>query len=147
MDTIVPSRAVEPIRWQPDRSAKPVPWPVPPMPVALARGARCVCPACGKGKLFQGYLRVMPECAACGAPLGLARADDAPPYFTIFVLGHIMVPLMFWVERSYDPPMWLEAAIGLPLAASLALLLLRPIKGATVGLMLKLGMLKSDQDE
>ena len=147
MDSIAPSHAVEPTRWEPDRTARAVPWPVPPMPVALLRGARCVCPACGEGKLFQGYLRVMPECTSCGAPLGLARADDAPPYFTIFVLGHIMVPLMFWVEQSYDPPMWLEAAIGLPLAATLALLLLRPIKGATVGLMLKLGMLKSDQDE
>ena len=147
MDSITPSHAVAPIRWQPDRSTPSVPWPVPPMPVALMRGARCRCPACGQTKLFQGYLRVTPECAQCGAPLGLARADDAPPYFTILAVGHILVPLMIMVERSYDPPMALEAAVGLPLAVALTLLLLRPIKGATVGLMLKLGMLKSDQDE
>ena len=117
------------------------------MPVALARGFRCVCPACGRGKLFDGYLRVMPACASCGAPLGLARADDAPPYFTILAVGHILVPLMFLAERAWQPPIWLETAIWLPLALALTLLLLRPIKGATVGLMLKLGMLKTDPDE
>ncbi len=120
---------------------------MPPLPVALARGALCRCPACGEGKLFQGYLRVAPQCRHCGAPLGLARADDAPPYFTILLLGHILVPTMFLVERGWQPSMWLEAAIFLPLALVLSLLLLRPVKGATVGLMLALGMLKSGPDE
>ncbi len=117
------------------------------MPVALARGARCVCPACGQTPLFRSYLKVMPECAKCGASLGLVRADDAPPYFTILLVGHIVVPLMFLVERNWQPPLWLEAAIWLPLIAALSMLLLQPIKGATVGLMLTLGMLKSGPDE
>ena len=30
---------------------------------------------------------MVPECQNCGAPLGLARADDAPPYFTILIVG------------------------------------------------------------
>ncbi len=38
------------------------------------------------------------------------------------------------------------AAIFLPLTLVLALGLLRPIKGATVGLMLNLNMLKSDAE-
>jgi uncharacterized protein (DUF983 family) len=117
------------------------------MPVALGRGFRGLCPACGETHLFQGYLRVTPACASCGAPLGLARADDAPPYFTIFAVGHLLVPLMFLVERAWQPPLWLQTAIWLPLVLALTLLLLRPIKGATVGLMLKLGMLKSGPDE
>lgn len=117
------------------------------MVVALARGARGRCPACGQRPLFQGYLRVTPECVQCGAPLGLARADDAPPYFTILLLGHILVPLMILAERDWHPPVWLETAIVLPLAVVLCLLLLRPIKGATVGAMLTLGMLKSGADE
>jgi len=35
---------------------------------------------------------------------------------------------------AYRPPLWLHAAIWLPLTVLLALLLLPPIKGALVGL-------------
>lgn len=148
MSVIAPnSPSAAPVRWEPERAAPDVPWPVPPMPVALGRGLRCICPACGQTKLFRGYLRVTPECAACGAPLGLARADDAPPYFTIFLVGHLTVPGMFMVEHAWHPAIWLQMAIWLPLILALTLLLLRPIKGATVGLMLRLGMLKTGPDE
>ena len=101
------------------------------------------CPNCGQSKLFQGYLRVTPVCPVCAAPLGLARADDAPPYFTIVAVGHVVVPGMLIVERAYQPPLWVHAVIWLPLTLIMALALLRPIKGATVGLMLKLGLMKS----
>ncbi len=82
-----------PIRWQPDRTPKLPPWPLPPFGTAIGRGLLGRCPACGKSHLFNGFLRVVPECQNCGAPLGLARADDAPPYFTILIVGHIVIPL------------------------------------------------------
>jgi uncharacterized protein (DUF983 family) len=97
--------------------------------------------------MFNGYLRVIAECPNCHAPLGLARADDAPPYFTIIVVGHIVIPSMLILERTVAPPLWVDMALWLPLTLVLALALLRPIKGATVGLMLKLGILKSADDE
>jgi uncharacterized protein (DUF983 family) len=137
-----------PARWVPGRAiARSLPWPLPSMGTALARGFANRCPACGKTHLFVGYLRVTPECSACGAPLGLVRADDAPPYFTIVVVGHVIVPAMLYVEKTYEPPLWVHAAIWLPLTLAMSLLILRPIKGATVGLMLKLGLLKSETDE
>ena len=120
---------------------------MPTLAVALGRGFRGLCPACGKSHIFNGYLRVVAECPECHAPLGLARADDAPPYFTIIVVAHIVVPSMLILEKTEAPPMWVQAALWLPLTLVLALALLRPIKGATVGLMLKLGILKSDGDE
>lgn len=128
--------------WRPDRGADAASARLPPMTTTLARGAAARCPACGARPLFLGYLTVTPECRSCHAPLGLIRADDVPPYFTILVVGHIVVPLMLLVERGYAPPMWLHAALWLPLTLGLTLLLLRPIKGATVGLMMKLGMMK-----
>jgi uncharacterized protein (DUF983 family) len=133
-----------PTQRQPGRPAAPNAWPHPPMTIAIGRGLLGRCPACGKTRLFNGFLRVVDECGNCGAPLGLARADDAPPYFTILITGHIVVPLMFMVDRMGEPPIWLMSAIFLPLTFFLALGLLRPIKGATVGLMLNLNMLKSD---
>jgi uncharacterized protein (DUF983 family) len=134
-------------RWQPDRTPELPQWPQPPTSIAMLRGACNRCPACGETRLFQGYLTVTPQCAHCGAPLGLARADDAPPYFTILIVAHLIVPPMYFVERAWEPPLWLHAAIWLPLALALSLGLLRPIKGATVGLMLKLGLLKTDIDD
>jgi len=126
----VPTVAAAPIIWQPSRAAVPPPWPVPTMSTALWRGLKCTCPACGTTKLFRGYLRVVDDCTHCGAPLGSVSADD-------------VVPGMFLLDRSYDLPDWIQAAIWVPVTTILALGLLRPIKGATVGLMLKLGLLKA----
>ena len=133
-----------PVRWQPDRTPPAPPWPVPSLFTALGRGLMGRCPVCGKGRIFDGFLRVVPECEHCGAPLGLARADDAPPYFTILIVGHIVIPAMLIVQKMYDPSSLMLSAIFLPLTLILSLGLLRPVKGATVGLMLSFNMLKSD---
>lgn len=103
--------------------------------LAMRRGAMCKCPACGNASAFAGYLRVTPKCAACGTQLDDLRADDAPPYFTIFLVGHIVIPLMLILERAYSPPTWVHMALWLPLIVVLSLSLLRPIKGATLGLL------------
>lgn len=130
-----------PARWEPERTRPAPPWPVPDYPTALWRGFTNRCPACGKTHLFSGFLRVTPVCRNCGAPLAEFRADDAPPYFTIFIVGHVVIPLLFMMDRR-NAPLWLEAAIFLPLTLVMALGLIRPVKGATVGLMLKLNLLK-----
>ncbi len=142
----LPDRQSTTVRWQPDRGVRADAWPMPPLLLALARGFACRCPACGQTKLFRGYLKVVPECMNCGAPVGLARADDAPPYFTVFIVGHVVVGGLLWLENAKSPPLWVHAVIWLPLTIVMSLGLLRPIKGATVGLMLKLGMLKSADD-
>jgi uncharacterized protein (DUF983 family) len=113
---------------------------------AIGRGLLGRCPACGQTRLFNGFLSVKTACAQCGAPLGLARADDAPPYFTILITGHIVVPLMLLVDRLSEPPIWEMMAIFVPLTLFTALGLLRPVKGGTVGLMLNLNLLKSDSN-
>ena len=135
-----------PVRWQPDRTPVAPSWPVPPLATAMGRGLLGRCPACGQTRCFNGYLSVVPVCVACTAPLGSLRADDAPPYFTIFIVGHIIVGLMFWVEGAYKPELWVHAAIFLPLSLVMTLALLRPIKGATLGLMLKLGLAKTESE-
>ena len=131
--------------WQP-ASRRPAAelWPRPAFGQAIGRGLAGRCPVCGQGRIFNGFLRVAEECSHCHAPLGRVRADDAPPYFTIFIVGHIVIPLMLWSERAHTWPVWVMAAIFLPLTAVLALALIRPVKGATVGLLMRLGL--SDRD-
>jgi uncharacterized protein (DUF983 family) len=134
------------VRWQPSRKPTPTAWPMPPLGTALGRGFIGRCPSCGKTHLFNGYLRVVRACTNCAAPLGAARADDAPPYFTILVVGHIVIPLMLWMQKADDPSTLTLSLVFVPLTILLVLGLLRPIKGATVGLMLRLNMMKSDDE-
>ena len=111
---------------------------------AIARGLANRCPNCGKGHIFDGYLTVVRCCEHCAIPLGRLRADDAPPYITLLIVCHIVVALLVAVETGFSPPTWLEVAIFLPLTALLVLGLLRPIKGATVGVMLAVGLMPKD---
>jgi uncharacterized protein (DUF983 family) len=137
---------MSPMRWQPDRAGDPLVRGRPPLLAALKRGLCGRCPVCGQAALFAGYLRVRPCCPTCTAPLGRVRADDVPPYFTILVVGHIVVPGMLLLERVAAPPLWVQTAIWVPLTLVLTLALLRPIKGAIVGAMLAFGMLAPAED-
>lgn len=147
VDPLAETRVFGPkVVWTPDRAVKPVAWTVPTLGAGLWRGLMCKCPSCGQTRLFRGYLTVVHECSNCHAPLGSVRADDAPPYFTIFAVGHIVIPGMFMTSRVYDIPDLYQGLIWLPVTALLSLGFLRPIKGATVGLMLRLGLLKAGPD-
>lgn len=108
---------------------------LPPRAVgaAMRRGFAMRCPACGEGKLYRSYLKVADHCPACGEELWHQRADDAPPYAVITVVGHIIVPAVLAVEMALNPALWIHLAIWLPLTVLLCLLLLPPVKGALVG--------------
>lgn len=134
------------MRWEPDRAAQPLLHTPPSFLTAVGWGLSNRCPICGEGRVFAGFLRVVPECSNCGAPLGQLRADDAPPYVVIFLVGHLVLPGVFWVEREYEPPMWLHMVVWLPLFAVLCTLLLRPVKGAVVGYMVRMGFLEKDAE-
>ena len=132
------------VLWEPNRQPAPAAsFAQPGYLEGMKRGVQNRCPCCGEGTVFRpglrGYLKVVPECGACHAPLGDLRADDAPPYFTIMIVGHLLVPLLLWVEKAYEPPIWVHMAIWLPLFAVACVAMLRPVKGAVVGWMCALG--------
>ena len=103
---------------------------------AMKRGWFGRCPRCGEGPLFGRYLKMRSLCTACGLALEPYRADDAPAYFTILIVGHIVVPLVLAFERlAAEPPLWLHAVLWLPLSLILALLLLPRIKGTVIALL------------
>ena len=100
---------------------------------SLWRGFRNRCPRCDGHGMREGFLRLRPACAHCGLAFSEFRADDAPPYFTIFAVGHIVVPAVLLVERNWAPPLWAQALAWIPITLVLTLLLLPRIKGALVG--------------
>jgi uncharacterized protein (DUF983 family) len=106
----------------------------------MFRGFRGSCPCCGNSRLFGGWLRQVESCPTCAAPLGAVRADDAPPYFVIFIVGHLVIGTQIALDGVMGLSLLTEAAIFLPLTLAASMALLRPAKGATIGLMLQLGL-------
>ena len=111
---------------------------VPPrsrdLKTAIGRGARGRCPSCGIGSLFVGFLRIAPNCPSCGEELFHHRADDAPAYLTILIVGHAMLPLVLGVEEVFAPSLWVHLLLWGTLIPAACLALLRPLKGMIVGL-------------
>ena len=107
---------------------------------AMLRGLRHTCPQCGKGALFSAYLKVNDTCPRCAEALHHQRADDAPPYFTIFIVGHIVLGGLLMMEKAFKPEPWQHAIVWLPLTVVLSLILLPRIKGLMVGLQWALRM-------
>ncbi len=101
---------------------------------AMWRGARGRCPNCGEGQIFRAYIKVADTCNVCGEELHHHQADDAPPYFTIFIAGHFVVPLMLAVETTFAPALWVHLAVFIPFTTALCMALLPVCKGAVVGL-------------
>jgi len=108
----------------------------------LRRGLHRTCPTCGQGALFRGYLTVREHCPVCGADNTIYPSDDLPPYLTIAILGHLIVPLFILVDLHLAPPLWVEFAIWLPLTAILTLALLPFVKGAAIGLCWATGIVR-----
>ncbi len=101
---------------------------------SLLRGFLGACPNCGERGLFRAFLKPVDNCRHCDEDMSHQRADDAPPYFTMLIVGHVVVPLMLTVAMSVELSNLAHLMIWLPLALIMALGLLQPIKGAIIGL-------------
>ena len=107
---------------------------------SIRRGLRGRCPRCGEGKLFRAFLKVDGNCSVCGLDFTPHRADDLPAYLVIIIVGHIVVPVILWIETDYAPSVALQLSIYLPFTLIASLLLLQPVKGAVVGMQWALRM-------
>jgi len=120
--------------WQPDTELNDLGLPKRSALRAMKRGFLCRCPNCGEGALFNRYLKSVPACSHCGEDLSHHRADDAPPYFTIMIVGHIVVPIMVTVFLLTEWSNLTHMLIWIPITLAMTLLLLQPIKGTIIGL-------------
>ena len=100
----------------------------------VSTGLRGHCPRCGQGKLFDGYLKLKPECAACGLDYSFIDAGDGPVVFVLLIVGFVVVGTALWMEVSYSPPLWLHFILWIPLAIAFGLALTRMLKGVLIAL-------------
>jgi uncharacterized protein (DUF983 family) len=104
------------------------------VPSPVVTGLKGMCPRCGKGHLFKGFLSVRPACEVCGLDFAFADSGDGPAFFVMSIVGFIVVGLALWVEFTYEPPIWLHLVMWFTLTAILSLALVRPLKGILVAL-------------
>ena len=95
------------------------------------------CPACGEGHLFDGFTRVTDRCEACGVDLTPYGAAEGPAVFIILIVGTLMGFGALITEVAVAPPVWVHLIIWLPLTCILCAMLMRPLKGAMIGLQIR----------
>jgi uncharacterized protein (DUF983 family) len=105
-----------------------------PLGLAVRRGLAGRCPRCGEGRLFRAYLKPVDACAACGEDMTPQRADDAPAYVTMLIVGHFTVAGIVAAEDLWpNSPVMLDAVVWTLFAAGASLLILPRVKGALIG--------------
>lgn len=126
----------------PEMETFPAPIVFEPRPLmrSLWRGFRCRCPNCGEGRLFGRFLKPVANCEACGEDFTHHRADDFPPYVTMVVVGHVVVPFMLSVALATELSIATQVSIWVVVVAILTFGLLQPVKGAIIALQWALRM-------
>jgi len=103
-------------------------------PKSISRGFRKKCPQCGRGSLYKGYLKPNAQCDECSLNLSGHQADDAPPYITMMIVGHLVIPLALAHRQFFDPSLTSQFAIWTPILLLATFWLLPRSKGALIGL-------------
>ncbi len=111
-----------------------------PVAPAIMAGVKGRCPNCGEGRMFGKWLKVSPQCSSCGEELHHERAQDFPPYITLFIVGHVVVTLLMLVEARFTLSLPAHLAIWLPMAIIMSVAMMQPVKGGVVGLQWALRM-------
>jgi uncharacterized protein (DUF983 family) len=106
-------------------------------PTVLRASLLGLCPRCGQGKLFKGYLDIAPACTACGLDYAIFDAGDGPAVFVILIVGAIVAGGALYVEFTWSPPYWVHALLWGPLIVILTFSLLRLVKSLLLVLQFK----------
>ena len=101
----------------------------PPVAAAL----KGLCPRCGARGLFSGVVAFAPRCRQCGLDFSAYNVGDGPAAFLTLILGAISVGLAVWLQLAFDPPLWVQMLVWIPVALILTLLALRLAKAALLG--------------
>ncbi|WP_156677790.1 DUF983 domain-containing protein [Sphingomonas profundi] len=95
----------------------------------IRTGVRGLCPRCGKGHIFSGFLSMRSACEVCGLDYGFADPADGPAFFVICFGCVPSVVLAIWIQLRFDPPFWVHLLTSLPFLLVTCLAPLRPLKG------------------
>lgn len=101
-------------------------WP-PLSPIKT--GLRGLCPQCGQGHLFNGFMTVKPKCEVCGIDYSFNEPTDRLGFFVTCLISITGVALACRIQVAYSPSIWVHLFTALPPVLLTCLLPLRPLKG------------------
>lgn len=105
--------------------------PAAPLISTALRGR---CPRCGKGSLFEGYIKVAPKCPVCGLGFGNNDTGDGPAFFVMMPLCILVAVSALVFDQMVAPPMWVHLLVWPTFIALAVGFSLRPVKAIMVGL-------------
>jgi len=112
----------------------------------IFRGLMRRCPDCGAGKIFDGYLTPKSECPICQSNFSGVRTDDAAPWATILLVGHMMAPVVI-MTIGMDIGTMALTALFMIVSMVFAAAALPIMKGLFFALNWHLGVRYDDPDE
>jgi len=95
----------------------------------LKSGWEGTCPRCGKGHMFQGWLKLADKCDVCGLDYSYANTDDGPAFFALCITAFPLTFLVVWMQVKFDPPWWVHMITSVPILFLGCAASLRPFKG------------------
>ncbi len=100
----------------------------------LKTGLTCRCPRCGEGRIFKGYLQIVPACDRCGLSFAESDTADGPAFFVMMPLCIIAAVLALLFEVNVGLPVWQHMIIWPTFIAIVIGLALRPVKAVLVAM-------------
>jgi uncharacterized protein (DUF983 family) len=96
--------------------------------------------------MFYRYLKVSPRCPACDHDLDRYPSDDGPPYFTVLIIGHLVVVpfLVIFAPLIWKVSPWIMIPAAIAPIVAITLLALPRVKGAVIGAHYALGVHRGD---
>jgi uncharacterized protein (DUF983 family) len=104
----------------------------PPRPSCAASPANVR--AAAREGCSQGFLTLRPSCDQCEQDYSFIDAGDGPAVFIILIAGFIVVGAALIVEVKFQPPLWVHAALWIPLILAVTLWPLRAMKSLMISL-------------
>lgn len=98
----------------------------------LKFGLRCLCPKCGEGRLFQGFLTLAKRCEACGLDYSFADPADGPAFFVMMTMAVPATAFGIWIDAAFQPSIWFHLVTTLPFMLLTCVPIIRPFKGMLV---------------
>ena len=109
----------------------------------LKRGFSKKCPRCGNSPIFLSYIKTLNNCGSCGLKFSDYKSDDGPAYCTIFLVGHLLIPLILIVEKNFSPSIIFQMIFWPILTVVASVWLLPKVKGAFIAVQIFLNDKKS----
>ena len=92
-------------------------------------GLKGKCPRCGQGMLFDGMLKIKPQCSNCGLDYSALDVGDGAVVFVVMFANIIVLGGALALENTFSPPLWLHILIWPIVIIALCIWLTRLIKG------------------